>query len=46
MKLPKVCACDRNQPVLAAPELELAVRTAQRKNPDLEGVLVDEFQCP
>lgn len=32
--------------VLAAPELELAARAAQRKNLDLEDVLIDEFQVP
>jgi hypothetical protein len=30
--------------VLSAPELELAMRAAQRKNIELEDVLVDEFQ--
>lgn len=34
------------QGVLAAPELELAQRWAQRKNLDLEQVLAQEFQIP
>lgn len=32
--------------VIAAPELELAVRTARRTGADLESVLIDEFQVP
>jgi hypothetical protein len=32
--------------VLAAPEMELAVRSARRKNQDIEDVLIDEFAVP
>lgn len=44
--LPKRYAALADQGVISALELELAQRWAQRKNKDLEQVLVEDFQVP
>lgn len=44
--LPKRYEVLARQGVISAPELELAQRWAQRKNKDLEQVLVEDFQVP
>lgn len=44
--LPKQYEALAEQGVISAPELELAQRWAQRKNKDLEQVLVEDFQVP
>lgn len=44
--LPKRYEALAEQGVIAPPELELAQRWAQRKNKDLERVLVEDFQVP
>jgi hypothetical protein len=44
--VPKRYEALTSQGVISAPELELAQRWAQRKNKDLEQVLVEDFQVP
>jgi hypothetical protein len=44
--LPKRYEALASEGVISAPELELAQRWAQRKNKDLEQVLVEDFQVP
>ncbi|MDP1610025.1 MAG: GAF domain-containing protein [Sulfuritalea sp.] len=44
--VPKRYEALASQGVISAPELELAQRWAQRKNKDLEQVLVEDFQVP